>query len=427
MASISSDPNGNRTLQFVAGDGKRRSIRLGKIPKKAADAIKVRVEYLNAAAIGMTPLDAETAAWVAKIGDDFHAKLAAVGLVPSRTPPVVATLATFCDGYIASRTDVKPNTKRNLNQSRKYLTGFFGDGRELRTISQADADRFGFHMKGKFAEATAARVIKHARQFFTAALRADLVAADPFRKVKSGSMENRERMHFVSRADTEKLIAAAPDHQWRLLIALARYGGLRTPSEPLALTWGDVDWEKGKVLIRSPKTGNRMIPLFPELRPHLDEAFDRAEPGDLYVVTKSRNAGSNFRTTFEKIIVRAGLLPWEKPFQNLRASRETELAADHPLHVVTEWIGNSAPVAAKHYLQVTEADFLRASAGPRGAAQSGAVALQNPVQPAADGNGQEMTQLTETTMPRDFSHPVASGVLSQGTRQIPLTGVEPVF
>lgn len=224
------------------------------------------------------------------------------------------------------------------------------------------------------AKATAARVIKHARQFFTAALRDDFVGGDPFAKVKSGSMENRERMYFVSRADAEKLITAAPNHHWRLVVALARHGGLRTPSEPLALTWGDVDWEKGKVLIRSPKTGNRWIPLFPELRPHLEEAFDRTEPGEVYVVTKTRNAGSNFRTIFEKIILRAGPLPWEKPFQNLRSSRETELAATHPLHVVTAWIGNSVAVAAKHYLQVTDGDFLRASSGgSRGAAESGAV------------------------------------------------------
>src|SRR5215207_1656727 len=111
MASISSDKAGNRTLQFVAGDGKRRSIRLGKVPKKTADSIRIRVEFLNAAAVGNTPLDAETAAWVTRVGDDLHAKLAAVGLVPSRTPMAVATLAEFCDGYIASRTDVKPNTK----------------------------------------------------------------------------------------------------------------------------------------------------------------------------------------------------------------------------------------------------------------------------------------------------------------------------
>ena len=43
----------------------------------------------------------------------------------------------------------------------------------------------------------------------------------------------------------------------------------------------------------------------------------------------------------------------------MRASRETELAAEYPLHVVCAWIGNSALIANKHYLQVTEADFER--------------------------------------------------------------------
>ena len=46
----------------------------------------------------------------------------------------------------------------------------------------------------------------------------------------------------------------------------------------------------------------------------------------------------------------------------MRASRETELVQTYPLHVVTAWIGNSARVAAKHYLQVTDADFERAAA-----------------------------------------------------------------
>ena len=35
-----------------------------------------------------------------------------------------------------------------------------------------------------------------------------------------------------------------------------------------------------------------------------------------------------------KIIARAGLEPWAKLFQNLRATRETELAEIYPMHVV---------------------------------------------------------------------------------------------
>ena len=70
-----------------------------------------------------------------------------------------------------------------------------------------------------------------------------------------------------------------------------------------------------------------------------------------------------------KIIRRAGLKPWPKLFQNLRSTRQTELAEKHPLHVVCAWLGNKAAVAAEHYLQVTDADFSKAaSEGPASAA-----------------------------------------------------------
>ena len=34
MASITRESNGRRTIQFVCGDGKRRSIRLGKVSQR---------------------------------------------------------------------------------------------------------------------------------------------------------------------------------------------------------------------------------------------------------------------------------------------------------------------------------------------------------------------------------------------------------
>ena len=40
-----------------------------------------------------------------------------------------------------------------------------------------------------------------------------------------------------------------------------------------------------------------------------------------------------------------------------------------PLHVVCNWIGNSAVIAAKHYLQVTDAHFVQATQATGGAAQ----------------------------------------------------------
>ena len=44
-------------------------------------------------------------------------------------------------------------------------------------------------------------------------------------------------------------------------------------------------------------------------------------------------------------------------FQNLRSTRETELADQFPIQVVCDWIGNTEAIASKHYLQVTDEHF----------------------------------------------------------------------
>jgi hypothetical protein len=45
----------------------------------------------------------------------------------------------------------------------------------------------------------------------------------------------------------------------------------------------------------------------------------------------------------------------------MRASRQTELHREFPLHVVCSWLGNSPRIAQQSYLLVTEDDFARAA------------------------------------------------------------------
>ena len=75
-----------------------------------------------------------------------------------------------------------------------------------------------------------------------------------------------------------------------------------------------------------------------------------------------------------------GLKPWPRLFHAMRASRETELAKDYPIHVVTAWSGNTPRIAMKHYLQVTDDDFERAA---QGGAEYGAQVAQNAAHLAA--------------------------------------------
>jgi hypothetical protein len=150
------------------------------------------------------------------------------------------------------------------------------------------------------------------------------------------------------------------------LFALSRYAGLRCPSEHLALRWADIDWERNRMHVRSPKTEHhegheaRTVPIFPELRPYLDDAFAVAVEGAEFVITRWRSADKNLRTHLLRIIGRAGVAPWPKLWNNLRATRETELEESFPSHVVCAWLGNSRKVAREHYLQVTETHFSKA-------------------------------------------------------------------
>jgi len=168
-----------------------------------------------------------------------------------------------------------------------------------------------------------------------------------------------EKFHFISREDAAKIDKACPDLQWRMIFALCRWGGLRCPSEVLALRWEDIDWEKHRFTVHSSKTehhegkGTRQVPLFPELVDMLKlGAAAAAALGEKWVIVRYRDDTQNLRTMFRKIIIRAGLQPWPKLFQNLRSTRETELFREQfRLDLVASVMGNSVIVAAKHYLQ----------------------------------------------------------------------------
>jgi len=427
MASVCKTSNGHRAIQFVASDGRRRTIRLGKVKQKAAEEIKLKVETILSAKTMNLPLDNETAVWVSRIGDDLAGKLAAVGLIQARES---AKLQAFIDAYIGRRQEVKPNTRRNLEACKARLVEHFGPDKLMRDITPGDADAWLSWLLTRYAKGTAGRTVKRAKQFFTAAMRSRLILTNPFADVRPPSQANEARKFFVTREMAKKVTDACPDAEWRLIFALCRFGGLRCPSELLALTWADVDWERHRFLVRSPKLehmengGERWVPIFPELRPALEEAFDQAEPGTLHVIQRHRTDNANLRTQFRRIIRKAGLMPWPKLFQNLRASRETELANEFSLHKACAWIGNSAMIAKDHYLQVRDEDFEQAAGcAAKSAASSPESALPGSVQSPAADDGQAAPKGKKIPEIRDFDRLLCITAQLCQFDQIPPRGV----
>ena len=364
--------------------GKRRAIRLGKVSKKHAEGILTRVEYLIAAKSAGMPLDGETARWLASLDDELHERIARVGLTDARVTQATVTLHDLFTAFNAdARHDIKASTRTRQEQAQRHLLDFFGEHRDADSIGPDEADAWRSHLlDAKYAHATVAKSVQLARQFYSWALRRRMVESNPFSEVRAGTQTNAARLVFVSRDDIAKVMDEAPTAQWRLLIALSRFGGLRVPSEAFMLRWQDIDFSRMRMFVRSPKTerhanaAGRHVPIFPELAGLLLSAFEEAGDGAERVLSDFR-PGTNPNTQLRRLIVRAGLKPWPRTWHNLRASRQSELVSEFPIATACAWLGNSRLVAAGHYITQSDADWQRAIGG---GAESGAPATQKATQ-----------------------------------------------
>ncbi len=405
-------PNGRRAVQFRLPDSRpeeRGTVRLGKVSQEAAEEFGRCVDELVNAKNAGQQARKKVLDWLSELSDELADRLAQFEVIPARHKAPTAVLKQFLDDYVTKRTDVKGSTAIVYGHTRRCLVEYFEADRPLDEITAGDCDEWRLWLadKQKLADNTVRRRCAIAKQFFRAAVRKRLIPENPFDGMKGCVVrENRQRDYFVTVAEAAAVLDACPDAQWRLLFALSRFGGLRCPSEHLALTWGDVDLPGGKMVVRSPKTehhegkGSRVVPIFPELHPYLEAVWDQAEPGTNHVITRYRDATQNLRTTLTKIIKRAGLEPWPKLWQNLRSTRETELCESFPIHVVCNWIGNSQAVAKKHYLQVTDEHFTKATAGDGIALKK---ALQNSMQGQARWSQIEAEQKNENPGKRELS------------------------
>ncbi len=400
MASLSSEKyklkNGKTATAYrvvVRAKGRRpRTIRLGTISRQQAEITRNRINAIVAAQSIGCALDADTTVWLSRIEDWLYAKLVNAQLVPPRENPMDAqahavTLGEHLSRLFAARPPRKKTTARNEHRARRLLEEYFGKDKSLESITPGDGDDYRAWLIRKYAPATVSVDLRRAKEYMEAAHRRRLIPENPFAGLKCGPQTNEDRIEFISRETIDRVIAACPTFRWKMIFVLARYGGARVPSEIAPLRWSDIDWERNRFTIRSPKTEHhpgrkqRVVPIFPELRPYLEQAYKERDPGSEYVVPGVVD-DSNLGTEAVRIIERAGVEPWEKTFVNLRGSRSDELEREYPSHVVDAWMGNSSRVRRRHYLKVTDDDFERATGYP----------AQNPAHsPAVTGHQEPST------------------------------------
>lgn len=374
-------------------DGRRGSLRLGRgSDKRHHTELAARMRDLFAARLAGVAPSAETAGWLARCDQRVHARLADLGLTPSRGRD--RALVGFMDDFLQKHGHaqaVTASTRKVWGRARAHVVAYFGTDRRVSTVTEDDARAFrGWLLQrpgrlgaGGLAEATVRKTCTVLSMVLRSAVKSGVITSNPFDAVPKSVGGNPARETYVPLEVIGKVIDAAADSELRLLIMLSRLAALRVPSEVRGLTWADVDWSERSLRVRSPKTERsgkavRIVPLCPELYAAMEHAYHDAAEGEVHVLPGLRKHTAPTMPLL-RLLRKAGIGEWPRPYHTLRASCITDWHRTIPLADAAAFSGHTTVVAAKHYLRATGAAFRTITRGALGVLDSSET-LRNGVQ-----------------------------------------------
>ncbi len=275
-------------------------------------------------------------------------------------------LGEYLDRYLRQRTDLCDSTRKLHERTCRYLKTFFGETIKIDAITRANASDWRLAMQeGRMSsretikEATVCQHVRNVKVIFNHALDEDLLVFNPFDRLKSTAPEPDKDWRYVTIDEFEMLLEACLTDEWRVLLGLCRLAGLRR-GEALDLRWEHVDLTSKRIEVFAKKTSKRrIVPIVSRLLELIEAVKPSGEVLEGRIVSLSSN---NLHRAFHRVCKRAGFEPWPDCFQVLRRNCETDWAQEFPQHVVSTWIGHNILVSARHYLQVPEELYERASA-----------------------------------------------------------------
>jgi len=345
----------------------RKTIYLGgrRYSEQTATELKRIVEKLIYCRDNDNDPDKKTLAWLEAATPEIREKLAIVGLIEASQ---THTLGELWDSFLETKAEMKDSTVKSYELTKAHFFEFFDENDFLENLSQDRMIEWKESLTKKLAKASVATRIKTTKTCLTWAVEKKWIAVSPLDGIGRGDFRNKKNDRIIPMEEYYRLLDACPCQDWRVIIALARVGGLRCPSEVLRLRWSDVNWEKNRFYVHSSKTEHhdgkesRIVPIFPELKTELETLFFMPESeGREYVVNRYRDPGQNLRTTFDKIVVQASLQTIPRPFDNMRMTRSNEIYNRYGAFKESQWIGHSAKVRQDHYLMIQDSDYTEAS------------------------------------------------------------------
>lgn len=354
--------------------GLRRKLWLGRVSKKQADAIRQHIDALKIAAETATQPETSALLWTKEVDSRIRDTLARWGLIKPAVAASSIRLKDWCDQVRGMKKfeSWAKSTRYQMEKVAELLVSQIGD-KPIDQIDESDAEEFAAYVYGLgsgASETHAGKQIKRARQYFNEAIKSRMIDKNPFSAVRASTQIDKSRKAYVTPEEAKSILEKCPDQLWRVIFCLARYCGLRVPSEILTLEWTAIDWERSRLTVTAPKQKRhahryiRTLPLSPDVLRELRDLQEQAGEGAVWVCDRYRSVTStaHFRKPLLNAIAAAGLEPWPKLWMNLRASARTDLKKVVPVHVVNEWLGHDTKVGEMHYDRVTDADWAAVTA-----------------------------------------------------------------
>lgn len=242
-------------------------------------------------------------------------------------------------------------------------------GKPLRDIKPIHLERIKKTMTeaGRSAQ-TIRHVLAALRQVFNFAKRHGLYAGDnPVSLVKKPSADAR-RLRLLTHDEADRLLAALAERESNVhdMALLALHCGLRA-GEIFSLTWGDVDMERGVLILRDTKSGKTRAAYMTEAVAAMLGAMERRGHNDLVFLSANGGRIVQITETFNRVVAALGFNngvtdPRQKVvFHTLRhtfASWLVEQGVD--LYSVKELMGHGTLTMTERYSHLSPDKLRRA-------------------------------------------------------------------
>ena len=184
-----------------------------------------------------------------------------------RDRPEEVTLGRLCKDFLKTWNPAAKEATMELYESTiERLLNSFGIDCLIRSIGPRQADRFlasqTHYIKDpakELSDWTRLQIIRHCKTIFGVAVRWQWIAHNPFADVRMPK-PGTKRWHRLAVSEYRRLLEVAPTLRWNLFYALVYTSGARF-GELFNLTWADIDFERGRMVIEN-REGSDIMPPF---------------------------------------------------------------------------------------------------------------------------------------------------------------------